>query len=107
MLSASLRWYGGDRTLNQLEQCLLNAFAGNIPGNRWVVGLAGDLVDLINVYDADLSFLDIVITFLEELLYDVLNVFTYIAGFCQGGCVSNSKRNVEFPGKRFGQKSLT
>ena len=51
MLSAAARRNVGDRALEDLQQRLLNAFAGNIPGYRRVVVLPADLVDLVNVND--------------------------------------------------------
>jgi len=36
----------------KLQQRLLHAFAGHVPGDRGVVGLARDLVDLVDIDDA-------------------------------------------------------
>ena len=61
MLASALRRYRGDGALHDLEQRLLYALARNVPGDRGVVRLAADLVDLIDVNDAALRALDVVI----------------------------------------------
>ena len=52
MLAPALRRHRGDRALDQLEQRLLHALAGHVAGDRGVVALARDLVDLVDVDDA-------------------------------------------------------
>src|SRR4030095_6656027 len=68
VLAAALRGYGGDRSLDQLEQRLLHALARHVARDRRIVGLARDLVDLIDVYDAALRLLHVVVAFLQQLL---------------------------------------
>ena len=46
------------RALKNLKQRLLNALARTIAGNGEVLGLAGDLVNLVHVDNAHLSALD-------------------------------------------------
>src|SRR5579863_9877583 len=72
MLAAALRRHRGDGALDELQQGLLDALAGNVAGDRWVVGFARDLVDFVNVDDAGLRLLDVVVALLEQLLNDVL-----------------------------------
>ena len=52
MLAAALRRNVGDGAFENLQQRLLHAFAGNIAGDRRVLVLLGDLVDLIDIDDA-------------------------------------------------------
>jgi hypothetical protein len=54
VLAAALRRHRGDCALNDLEQRLLHALAGHVAGDRRIVGLAADLVDLVDVDDAAL-----------------------------------------------------
>ena len=54
MLAAALRRHVGDRPLEDLQQRLLHALAGDVARDRRVVGLARDLVDLVDVDDAAL-----------------------------------------------------
>ena len=61
MLAPALRRHRGDRALDQLEQRLLHALAGHVAGDRRVVRLARDLVDLVDVDDARLGLLDVVV----------------------------------------------
>src|ERR1044071_1069243 len=74
MLAAALRRDGGDRTLQYLEQRLLHALARHIARDGRVVGLARDLVDLVDVDDAALRALDVVVRALQKLEDDVLDV---------------------------------
>ena len=54
MLAPALRRHVGNRAFDDLEQGLLHPFAGHIAGDRRVVtALARDLVDLVDVDDAD------------------------------------------------------
>src|SRR5690606_37510267 len=52
VLASALRRHRGDRALDQLQQRLLHALARDIARDRRVVGLARDLVDLVDVDDA-------------------------------------------------------
>jgi hypothetical protein len=54
MLAAALRRHVGDRAFHDLQQRLLHALARHVAGDRRVVGLAADLVDLVDVDDAAL-----------------------------------------------------
>jgi hypothetical protein len=61
MLAAALRGHAGRRPLDDLEERLLDAFTRDVAGDRRVVALAGDLVDLVDVDDAPLALLDVVV----------------------------------------------
>ena len=61
VFAPALRRNTGDGALKDFQQCLLYAFAGNITRNGSAVALAGNFVDLINIDDTSLSFLDIII----------------------------------------------
>src|SRR5204862_2209075 len=52
MLAPTLRRHRGDGAFHDLEQGLLHALARDVAGDRGVVGLAADLVDLVDVDDA-------------------------------------------------------
>src|SRR5690606_36049558 len=52
VLTATLRRDGSGGAFHQLEQGLLHAFARDIAGDRRILRLAGDLVDLVDVDDA-------------------------------------------------------
>ena len=95
MLAAALRRHDGHRAFDQLQQRLLHAFARHVAGDRRVVRLAGDLVDLVDVDDAALRLLDIVVALLQQLLDDVLDILAHVAGFGQRGGIGDRERHVE------------
>ncbi len=74
MLAAALGRHVGHGPLEDLEQRLLHALAGDVPGDRRVLALACDLVHLVDVDDAALALLDIVAGGLQQLEDDVLDV---------------------------------
>ena len=106
MLAAALRRHRGDRAFDQLEQRLLHAFARHVARDGRVVGLAGDLVDFVDVDDAGLRLLDVVVALLQQLLDDVLDVFADVARFGQRGRVGDGERHVEQARQRLGQQGL-
>ena len=106
MLAPALGRHGGDGAFHDLQERLLHALARDVPGDRGVVGLAGDLVDLVDVDDAALRPLDIVVGGLEQLQDDVLDVLADIAGLGQGRGVGHRERHVEDPGQGLGEQGL-
>ena len=67
MLAATLRRHAGDRAFHDLQQRLLHAFARHVPGDRRVIGLAADLIDFVDIDDAALRPLDIIVRGLQQL----------------------------------------
>src|SRR2546426_8668976 len=59
VLAAALRRYARDRALEDLEQRLLHALTRHVAGDARVLGLPGDLVDLVDVDDAALALGDV------------------------------------------------
>ena len=57
----------GDRALENLQQRLLHSLARDIAGNGGVLVLLRDLVNLVYIYDALLSLLDVAIGGLQQL----------------------------------------
>ena len=106
MLAAALGRHRGDGAFHDLEQRLLHALAGNVPGDRGIVGLAADLVDLVDIDDAALRALDVVVGRLQQLQDDVLDVLAHIAGFRQRGGVRHGEGHVEDAGERLRQQGL-
>ena len=95
------------RALKNLKQRLLNALARNITGDGEVLGLAGNLVDLVNVDNANLRALNIAIGGVDELEQDVLHVLAHITGLGERGGVGDGKRYLENSSKRLCQQRLT
>jgi hypothetical protein len=71
-----------------------------------VIGLAGDLVHLVDVDDPGLRLLDVVVGGLDQLEQDVLHILADVAGLGQRGGVGDGERDVEDLGQRLGQQRL-
>ena len=100
---------GGTRrggALEDLQQRLLDPLAGHVAGDRRVLALAGDLVDLVDVDDAGLGLLDVVVGGLDQLEQDVLDVLAHVAGLGQGGGIGDRERHVQHPGQGLGEQGL-
>ncbi len=106
MLTAALRRHRGDGAFDQLEQRLLHAFPGHIAGDGGVFRLARNLVDFVDVDNAGLGLLHIVIALLQQLLDDVFHVLAHVTGFGQRGGIGNGERHVQHARQRFGQQGL-
>ena len=106
VLAAALRRHRGGGALEDLQQRLLHALAGDVARDRRVLGLAGHLVDLVDVDDAGLGLLDVVVGGLDQLEQDVLDVLADVAGLGQRGGVGDRERHVEHPGQRLGEVGL-
>ena len=106
VLPAALRRDVGDRALEDLQQRLLDALAGDVTGDRRVVGLARDLVDLVDVDDPALRALDVEVRGLDEAQQDVLDVLADVAGLGQARRIGDAERHVEDLGQRLGEERL-
>ncbi len=106
MLAAALRRDGGDGAFDQLQERLLHALARDIARDGRVVGLARDLVDLVDVHDAALRLVDVVVAVLQELLDDVLDVLADVTGLGQRRGIGNDERHVEQARQRLGEQRL-
>ena len=107
MFPAALGRHVGNGPFEDLQQCLLNTFAGDIAGDGRVLGLPGDLVDLVDIDDAGLGAFDVEVGRLDEPEQDVLDIFTDIARFRQGRGVGHRKGDVQGPGQRLCQHRFT
>ena len=81
-------------------------FPGHITGNRRIVGLARNLIDLVNVDDAALRPFDIIVRGLQQLQNDVLDILADIAGFGEGRCIGHGERHINDARQRLGQQRL-
>ena len=86
MLSSALRRNGSYSSLQDFQQCLLYTLAGNISCDRSVFGFSCDFIDLIDVDDAVLSALDIIVCCLNEAEQNVFYVLADIT--CLGTLIS-------------------
>ena len=106
VLAAALRRHRGRRALEDLQQRLLHALARDVARDRRVLGLAGDLVDLVDVDDAGLGLLDVVVGGLDQLEEDVLDVLADVAGLGEGGGVRDGEGHVEHLREGLGEVGL-
>src|SRR5580704_11292903 len=106
VLASALRRHRGRGALEDLQQRLLYALARDVTGDRRVLALAGDLVDLVDVDDAGLGLLDVVVRRLDQLEQDVLDVLADVAGLGERGRVGDGERDVEQPGQGLRQQGL-
>src|SRR5579862_5563264 len=95
MLAAALGRHRRHRALDDLQQRLLYAFARHIAGDRGVVALARDLVDLVDVYDSALASLDVIVGVLQQRQDDVLDVLADVAGLGQRGRVGDGEWHLQ------------
>ena len=104
MLAPALRRHVGHGALENLEQRLLHAFAGNVARNRGVLVLAADLVDLVDVDDALLRARYVAVCGLQQLENDVFDILAHVAGLGKRGRVHNGKRHIQHLGQRVRQQ---
>jgi len=106
MLAPPLRRHRCHGALHQLQQGLLHALAGDIARDRRVVRLARDLVDLVDVDDAVLRLLDLVVALLQQFLDDVLDIFADVARLGKRGGIGNGERHIQQPRQRFREQGF-
>ena len=106
MLAPALGGNRGHRALDQLEQGLLHALAGHVPGDGGVFRAARNLVDFVDVDDAVPGLVHVVIALLQQLLDDVFHVLADVAGFGQRGGVRDHEGHVEQACQGLGQQGL-
>ena len=106
VLAPALGRHRRRRPLEDLQQRLLDALARHVARDRRVVGLAGDLVDLVDVDDPGLGLLDVVVGGLDQLEEDVLDVLADVAGLGQRRGVGDRERDVEDARERLREQRL-
>ena len=92
--------------LEDLEERLLHALARHVARDREVLGLAGHLVDLVDVDDADLGASDVEVRGGDELQQDVLDVLAHVAGLGERGGVGDRERHLEHASERLREQRL-
>ena len=106
VLAAALGRHARHRALDDLEQRLLHALARDVARDRRVLALARDLVDLVDVDDAALRALDVVVRDLEQVQDDVLDVLADVARLGERGGVGDRERHVEDARQRLREQRL-
>src|SRR5262249_24237096 len=106
MLAAALRRHVRDGAFENLQQRLLDTFARHVAGDRRVLVLAADLVDLVDVDDPLLALLDVAACGLQQLEDDVLDVLADVARLGERRRVDDGEGNREQLGERLGEQGL-
>ena len=96
----------GFRAFDDLEQRLLDAFAGHVAGDGRPVCLTGDLVDFVDVDDPLAGRFKVVVGILKQLDQNVFHVFAHIPGLGQRGGVRDGERHAQDAGQRLGEERL-
>ena len=106
VLAPALRRHVGDGALEDLQERLLHALTGHVARDRRVLGLARDLVDLVDVHDAALGPLHVVVGRLQQSQDDVLDVLADISRLGQRRRVGDRERHPEHLGERLREQRL-
>jgi hypothetical protein len=106
VLAPALRRHVGHRALEDLQQRLLHALARHVAGDRGVLVLAADLVDLVDVDDALLALLDVAAGRLQQLEDDVLDVLADVARLGQRRRVDDGEGHRQQLGERLREQRL-
>ena len=107
MLAATLGRHGGHGAFKDLEQRLLHPLARHVAGDGGVITLPCDLVDLIDVNDASLGPLHIVVCVLKQAHDDVLYILAHVARLGEAGGVGDGEGDVQNPREGLGEEGLT
>jgi len=106
MLAPALWRHRGDRAFHDLQQRLLDALARHVAGDRGVVRLARNLVDLVDIDDAALGALNIVVGGLKQLQNNVLDILADIARFRQRRRIRHREGHIENACQRLREQRL-
>ena len=92
--------------LKKLQQGLLNALAGDVPGNGSVLALAGDFIDLIDINNPTLRALHVKVRRLKQLQDNVLHILAHISRLGKGGGVGDGEGHIQHFRHGLGKKGL-
>ncbi len=106
VLAAGQRRHVRHAALKDLQQRLLHTLAGDIARDRGVVGLASDLVDLVDVDDARLGALHVAVGGLDEAQENILHVLAHVTGLGERRSVRDREGHIQYARKRLGEQRL-
>src|SRR4030095_9571736 len=104
MFAATLWWNVCNCSFQDFQKCLLNTFARDVSGDRWVFIFAADLVNFVDVDDSLLGACDVAIGRLQKFENDVLDVFTNVTRFSKGCGIDDRKRDTQHSRECLGEK---
>src|SRR6185437_11276713 len=106
VLAPALRRHVGHSALEDFQEGLLHAFAGNIAGDGRVFVLLGNFINFVYVYDSLLGLLDVSIGRLQELEDDIFHVLADVAGFGERGGVHDGEGHLKHARERLREQRL-
>src|SRR5688572_4729333 len=106
MLASALRRNIRDGAFENLQEGLLHPFAGHVARDRRILGFPSDLVDLVDVDDAALRALDVVVGRLQQPQDDVLDVLADVPRLGQRGGIGDGEGHAKHLGQRLRQQRL-
>ena len=95
MLASALGRHRGDGAFHDLQQSLLDALTRHVARDRRIVRFTADLIDFVDINDAALRPLHIVVGGLQQLQDDIFDILTNIAGFGESRGVRDRERHVD------------
>ena len=107
MLAPSIRRHEHSRAFQKLKQSLLHTLAADIAGDRGVVALTGNLVDLIDKDYTLFGTLHVIVAILEQSCQKRLDILAYISGLCEDRGVDYCEGNIEKTSYTLGKQCLS
>ena len=107
MLASTLWRYVHHSSLQEFQKSLLYTLSTYVAGDRWVVALAGNLVNLVDEDDTTLGSLHIIVGYLEQTGEDTLHILTYITSLGKYRSIHDGERYIEQLGNGTCQQCLT
>ena len=83
-----------DRSFENFQESLLDAFAANVASDGDIVGFSADLINFVDINDADFGTFDIILSGLEEAEDDIFDIFANVASFRKGGGISDGEWHI-------------
>ena len=93
--------------LDDLEERLLHAFAGDISCDGDVLALFRYFVNFIDVNNTELRSVDVIIRRLDQFQKDILNILADISRFRESRRIGDRERNIDDLGQCLGQIGLS
>ena len=95
MLTPTLGGHIHHCTFQQLQQSLLHTLTTHITSDRRIIALTGNLINLVDEYDATLGCLDVVIGHLKQTGQNTFHILAYITSLSEYRCIHDGEGHIE------------